>query len=73
MNNPVNRVEPVLAVYRELNGGTGSDISHIRDLITDLLHYVDHTNQGMSSYQLLDVVSEIFTEEKVESFHLENP
>jgi len=73
VSNPANRMEKVLALYRELNGGTGNDFSHIRDLIVDLLHYVDASNQGAASYELLEIVGDIFTEEKVESFHLENP
>jgi len=68
VSNPESRVEKVLALYRELNGGTGSDSSHIRDLIIDLLHYVDSKNQGISSYELLAIASDMFSEEKVEEY-----
>jgi len=59
-------IEKVLAVYRQENGNAGNNISHVRDLIIDLLHYVDATNQGISSYELLEIVQDMFTEEKVE-------
>ncbi len=59
-------IEQVLAVYRQENGNAGNNISHVRDLIIDLLHYVDATNQGISSYELLEIVQDMFTEEKVE-------
>lgn len=64
------RAEKILSVYRQENGNTGNDFSHVRDLIIDLLHYVDTRNIG-TSYELLTIAADIFSEEKVEAY--ENP
>lgn len=68
MTNPVNRVEPVLAVYRELNGNTGNDFSHARDLILDLMYYIDNTNQGAEAWQLIDIVNDMYQEATHEEY-----
>lgn len=64
------RAEKIVSIYRQENGNTGNDFSHIRDLIIDLLHYVDTKNIG-TSYELLAIASDMFSEEKVEGY--ENP
>lgn len=62
MSTPTERVQPVLAVYRDLNGSSGNTYSHIRDLIVDLLHYADSENND--ALELVDIVSDIYAEEK---------
>jgi hypothetical protein len=64
------RAEKILSVYRKENGIAGNDFSHIRDLIIDLLHYLDTKDIG-TSYELLEIAADIFSQEKVE--FCENP
>jgi len=70
----IDRAKLILDIYRTHNSNNGNSFSHVRDLMIDLLHYIDNTDQGAASYQLLEIVSEIFSEEKVEHFDFhENP
>ena len=69
INQSVNRVSSILDHYRSLadNGDQIGDYSHLRDLITDIMHYVTEKNLGDGPADMLIGASEVYQTEQEES------
>ena len=64
----VERVVSVLNHYRSLNGNDIlNDYSRLRDLITDIMHYVTEKNLGNGPEDMLVGASEVYQTEQEES------
>jgi hypothetical protein len=73
MSNKISllRAEALLNTYRLMDGTDGSDVSMFslaRDLITDLMHYVEETRVGLAS-DLADSALSVYEEEAEAEFH----
>ena len=63
----VERVVSVLNHYSSLQGNEAdNDYSHLRDLITDIMHYVTEKNLGNGPDELLIGASEVYQTEQQE-------
>ena len=64
----VERVVSVLNHYRSMNGNDIlNDYSRLRDLITDIMHYVTEKNLGNGPEDMLVGASEVYQTEQEES------
>lgn len=64
----VERVVSVLNHYRSMNGNDIlNDYSRLRDLITDIMHYVTENNLGNGPEDMLVGASEVYQTEQEES------
>lgn len=64
----LERVVSVLNHYRSLQGNEAdNDYSHLRDLITDIMHYVTEKNLGDGPEDMLIGASEVYQTEQEES------
>ena len=66
--NSIERIKIILGHYRSLSGDGDKneigDYSHLRDLVTDVMHYVTENNLGDGPYDILDCAQEVFEEEQ---------
>lgn len=66
----VDRATSILEHYRSLCGslcGSDNDYSYLRDLITDIMHYVTEKNLGDGPEDMLIGASEVYQTEQEES------
>ena len=63
----VDRATSVLEHYRSLCGSEFNDYSHLRDLITDIMHYVTEKDLGPGPEDMLIGASEVYQTEQEES------
>jgi hypothetical protein len=64
------RAEALLNTYRLMDGTDGSEVSTFslaRDLITDLMHYIEETRVGLAS-DLADSALSVYEEESEVDF-----
>lgn len=63
----IDRATSILEQYRSMNGNDGvGDYSHLRDLITDIMHYVTEKNLGDGPEDMLAVATEVYQTEQDE-------
>jgi hypothetical protein len=61
----VNRAAIILEHYRRLNNNDEvGDYSHLRDLITDIMHYVTENNLGDGPADMLAGATEVYYTEQ---------
>ena len=64
----VDRATSILKHYRSMNGNDNlNDYSRLRDLITDIMHYVTEKNLGNGPADMLVGASEVYQTEQEES------
>jgi hypothetical protein len=64
----VDRATSILEHYRSLEENTNlGDYSYLRDLITDIMHYVTEKNLGDGPEDMLAGASEVYQTEQEES------
>jgi hypothetical protein len=64
----VDRATSILEHYRSMNGNDNlGDYSYLRDLITDIMHYVTEKNLGNGPADMLVGASEVYQTEQEES------
>ena len=64
----VDRATSILEHYRSLEENTNlGDYSYLRDLITDIMHYVTEKNLGKGPADMLVGASEVYQTEQEES------